>query len=94
MTEDDPDITGSYMDGCNIDLPRWCGLELTDEEHNALWGHINTRDLLEAAGAYLEIEEGPDDTPGMSDTYYTVSYDDEFKGKLKENILNIINNNI
>lgn len=84
---------GSYIDGCDVDLVHWCGLELTDAQSDQLWGNINSTDLLEQAGAYVETEEEIDDAaPGMNDTYYSVTCDDvdKFRESLKAEILSII----
>ncbi len=87
---------GSYLDGCDLDIVEWCGLALTDEQHDALWSDISETGLLERAGAYIDIEEVIEDAPpGLNDTYYSVFCDDEedFKQHLKEEILTIIRNN-
>lgn len=91
--EDEPLFGGSYIDGCDVDLVEWCGLELVDEQLDKLWGEINANDLLEEAGACVVIEEAIDDAPpGMNDTYYSVLGDeDELKEGLKREILAIIN---
>ena len=82
---------GSYLDGCEVNLLDWCGLELTDEEEDRL--DIETTDLLEEAGAYVEIDREIDDAPpGMNDTYYSVYCSDEesFKRNLKAKIIELI----
>ena len=88
-------FTGSLMDGVDEDLPSWCGLSLTDEEHDILTDEINQIDLLMRLPSidYYE-EEGPD-IPRFSDTFYKfVVYSPEeeknLKEELKEEILSII----
>jgi hypothetical protein len=84
---------GSYMDGCGVDLPTWCGLDLTSEQEDILWNDINEHDLLLIAGGDVDIDEEFDsDHPGQSDTFYSVSCNDitEFKTSLRKEILEII----
>lgn len=73
-----------------MNLPHWAGLKLTNKQHDSLWNDVNETDLLEAAGAIVEIDEQIDDAgPGMNDTYYTVYCSDveEFRESLKTEIL-------
>jgi hypothetical protein len=71
---------GSYMNGLGTDLVKWVGLTLSDEQHDKLWGNINETDLLELCdNVIIDVEEYDgenDDTPTMSNTYYTVLSDD------------------
>ena len=84
---------GSYIDGCSVDIVRWCGLELTDEQHDALPNAMNDTDLLEAAGAEVQIDDAAEDLPpGMNDTWYSVYCEDidAFKASLRSTILRLI----
>ncbi|MDC3225021.1 hypothetical protein OAU26_08810 [Mariniblastus sp.] len=90
MSDDDDTITGSYVNGCDVNLISLCGLDLSDDQNDALWGNINEHDLLEAAGANLELEMDEDGMPSMSDVYYIAHVDDGFTESLKEVILEII----
>jgi hypothetical protein len=86
-------FNGSYIDGCNVDIPKWCGLILTPEQEEKLWEDINETDLLEGAGGYVDITRQDDgNVPGMDDTYYSVSCSDveEFKASLRKFILEVI----
>ena len=79
-------FTGSYIDGCKVDLPTWAGVELTDDQHDRLWSDINETDLIEEAGGFVEIDEAIEDAPpGMNDTYYSVYCSDveEFKDSIR-----------
>jgi hypothetical protein len=71
---------GSYMNGLGIDLVKWAGLTLSDQQHDKLWGDINETDLLELCSNVTidvdEYDEENDNIPTMSDTYYTVYADD------------------
>ena len=98
MSEEKVIFEGSLMDGVNEHLPSWCGLSLTDEDSDKLWGNTNEIDLLMSCPSidYYE-EEGPD-IPLYSDTYYkfVVSSSKELinlKDELKKEILSIIKNN-
>jgi hypothetical protein len=89
------DLRGSYLNGCGVGVVEWCGLELTDQEHDELWNDINETDLLEQAGAFVEVYREVDDAlPGMNDTYYTVWYESEadLKRDLKAEIISIVRN--
>ncbi len=98
MSEEKIIFEGSLMDGVKEDLPSWCGLSLSNEDRDKLWGNINEIDLLMSCPSidYYE-EEGPD-IPLYSDTYYkfVVSSSNELinlKDELKKEILSIIKNN-
>ena len=86
----------SLMDGVRGDLPSWCALSLTDEEHEIVMDEINQMDLLmRCPSIYYEVE-GPD-IPHFSDTFYKfVVYipeeEENLKEELKEEILSIIQN--
>jgi hypothetical protein len=91
---------GSYMDGVSdpedggwILLHEWANLELTEEQKAALWDAINVTDLIHACpSAELLIDDEFDaDTPGQSDTFYSVcTHDDEKLAKeLQKKILRI-----
>jgi hypothetical protein len=71
---------GSYMNGLDIDLVKWAGLSLSDEQHDKLWGDINETDLLgHCRHAHIDVDEydeDDDDSPTMSNTYYTVYSND------------------
>jgi len=73
-------FSGSYMNGLGIDLVKWAGMTLSDEQNNKLWGNINETDLLEICDNVVidveEYDEEDDDTPTMSNTYYTVYSED------------------
>lgn len=81
-------MQGSYMDGLDIDLVKWCGLPpLTDEEHDKVWGETSDIQIIQnCINADVEEREGPD-IPLMSDTFVkvTVFSEDEYKN-LKEEI--------
>ena len=66
-------MQGSYMNGLNINLAEWCGLdELTDEEHDKIWNATNDIEIItNCLNADVEETEGPD-VPLMSDTYIYV----------------------
>lgn len=84
---------GSYIDGCSVNIVSWCGLELTDEQHDKLVNASNETDLLEAAGADVQIDCAAEDLPpGMNDTWYSVNCDDikAFKAGLQSTILRLI----
>jgi hypothetical protein len=94
MSSSDELFRGSYIDGCGVNLVDWCGLKLTNDQDNKLWGQINDTDLIERAGGFVDIEEQIDDAPpGMNDTYYSVTCLDEktFKESLQEEIMAIVN---
>ena len=86
-------FSGSYGDGTDVDLVSWVGLELSDREHDALWGTINEIDLIErTASGYIDIGETIDEVPGLSDVDYTVVTRDEakFRKELRDEILMIV----
>jgi hypothetical protein len=68
------------MNGLDIDLVKWAGLSLSDEQHDKLWGNINETDLLgHCRHANIDVDEydeDDDDSPTMSNTYYTVYSND------------------
>ena len=70
---------GSLMNGLNVDLVTWCGMDpLSDKQHDLLWGTINEQDLLEECdAAEICFTEETDDQPGYSDAYYEVHCEDE-----------------
>lgn len=79
-------FTGSYIDGCEVDIPSWAGIKLTDAQHDSLWSDINETDLIEEAGGFVEIDEAIEDLrPGMNDTYYSVYCSDveDFKDRIR-----------
>ena len=96
MTEEKVIFTGSLMDGIyGVDLFSWCGLPLSNEDHDKVTESINTIDLLMRCPSidYYE-KEGPD-IPRFSDTFYKfVVYSPEeeenLKEELKEEILSVI----
>ena len=97
MSKEKVIFEGSLMDGVSEDLPSWCGLSLTDEDHDKIWEETNSIDLLMRCPSinYYE-EEGPDITR-FSDTYYKFVVDSpeeemNLKVELKEEILSIIQN--
>jgi hypothetical protein len=84
---------GSYIDGCSVDIVSWCGLELTDQQHDSLLNAKNETDLLEEAGAEVQIEYAAEELPpGMNDTWYSVYCDDidAFKASLRSTILQLV----
>jgi hypothetical protein len=63
---------GSMMDGPDVDVVAWAGVQLTEEEEDRLWSEHSVTDLLEeCGGVYVATEEGPD-VPLYSDTFFTV----------------------
>ena len=86
-------FNGSYLNGCNVNIPKWCGLNLSPEQEDSLWWNMNETDLLEQAGGYVDITRQDDgNIPGTADTHYSVSCDDveKFKESLRKEILEII----
>jgi hypothetical protein len=74
-------------------LVSWAGLELSDREHDALWGTINETELIERTGSgYIDVEKEVDGGPGLSDVYYAVTALDEakFRKELRDEILMIV----
>ena len=65
---------GSAVDRADVDLVSWCGLpDLTDQQHDALWGELNPQCLLELCDhAEILITGDSDELPGYSDEYYKV----------------------
>lgn len=79
-------FSGSYIDGCEVNILEWAGVELTDAQYDKLWSVVNETDLIEEAGGFVEIDEVIEDAPpGMNDTYYSVYCSDveEFKECLR-----------
>lgn len=91
MSEKEFEIFGSVYNGCEVNLIRFCGLELTDEQLNTLWANTTEYHLLIAAGADLEEDTFDEGMSGQSDIGYTTVVTDSFKNHLKEVILDIIN---
>ena len=88
---------GSLMDGVRGNLPSWCGLSLTDEEHDIVMDEINQIDLLMRCPSIIYYKEEGPDIPRCSDTYYKFVVDSpqeemNLKAELKEEILSIIQN--
>ena len=83
---------GSQMDGLDIDLIDYCGLpELSDTEHDKLWGKTNPLDLLESCQwAFFDWqdEDEIENVPLYTDRYFTVTTTDEekLKQELRETI--------
>jgi len=64
-------LSGSLMDGPDLDLVAFAGLELSDEESDRLVDETNMRDLLCECESVQEVEKYEvDEIPGMSDVYY------------------------
>lgn len=80
----------SLMDGPSVNLFEVAGLEYSDELHDRVWGRYNWQSLIGECGSATVIETGgQDDMPGMSDTFYWVSVDDEelFRCELRSAML-------
>lgn len=85
---------GSYMDGVNIDVLRWCGLEtLTYEEQDNLWEKTTEVGLFENCSS-CDVEEtlGTEEMPGQSDIFVKVvtSNLSQCKLEIRRKILAII----
>ena len=87
-------FSGNYIDGVDVDLVKWAGVILTDDEYDKLWGDINEVDLIERCeSAIIEPDqEDHDAMPGMSDSYFSVYARDEalMKEELWEQIKRIV----
>jgi len=83
-------FSGSLMDGPDLDLVAFAGLELTDEESDRLVDETNMRDLLCECESVQEVEKYEvDEITGMSDVYYEycVSFPEGLRGELRTLIL-------
>ena len=78
------------MDGPNVNVLAWAGIDLSDEDHDKLFAHCTIEALVElCASADLEVtDEFEGDVPGSSDTFYEVRIDDpdSFKRELRDEI--------
>ena len=84
------------MDGPNVNVLAWAGIDLSDEEHDKIFGQHTIESLVElCASADLEVtEEFEGDVPGSSDTFYVVKIDEpeEFKRELRQLIDDLLEN--
>ncbi len=86
-------FSGSLMEGPDLDLVAFAGLELSDEEHDRLVENTTDRDLLCECESVQENEMYEvDEIPGMSDVYYEycVSYPEGLREELRTLILDRI----
>ena len=66
---------GSLMNGIDIDLLEWAGIDCTEDERDELWSEYTEIGLLnECSSAYLDYNDGDDfnELPGYSDRYFNV----------------------
>lgn len=87
-------FSGNYVDGVDVDLVKWAGVILTDDEYDRLWGDINEVDLIERCeSVIIELDQEVDDAmPGMSGSNFSVYATDEasMKEELWEQIRRIL----
>ena len=71
---------GTLIEGPDLDLLEFSGLELSEDDEERLWGDTNPRDLLMECPSVEEVElEEIDDQPGLSDSEYEYVVRDEEK---------------
>ena len=66
---------GSLMNGIDIDLLEWAGIDCTEDERDELWSEYSEIGLLnECSSAYLDYNDDDDfdELPGYSDRYFNV----------------------
>ena len=82
-------LTGSELNGFDVSIPAWAGLELTEAEEDRLYAETRLIRLVEEClGADLDVRREEDAGPGMNDTYYTVwTYDVEARRRLDQRVL-------
>ena len=96
MSDEVTITTGSAMDGLELDLVGWCGLDpLTDEQSDALWGTTTAVNLMLECDYVVCEETDGEEICNYTDIYYrfyVVSESDLSKAKaqLRQTILEII----
>jgi hypothetical protein len=88
-------FTGSYVDGLRdaegslIDITKWVGLTLDDDQSDQLWESTTALEIVEScSNAIIDEEEHDADMPGQSDVFIEVRTHDV--GALKQEILALI----
>ena len=88
--------SGSLMDGIDIDLLEWAGIDCTEDESEELWSEYSPIGLLrECANAYIEYSDDDefDERPGYSDRYFNVEVigdPNNLKKEIKELFYSVI----
>ena len=88
-----PGFSASLMDGPDVDLLTFCGLQLSSEHQDVLSDSGPLSDLVERCDAAECIEVGDvDQIPGMSDVFYWIAINDAdvFARQLREAIVQIL----
>lgn len=88
-------FTGSYVDGLRdvdgrlIDITKWVGLTLDDDQSDQLWEVTTDLEIVEnCSNAIIDKEEHDADMPGQSDVFIKVRTHDV--GALRQEILALI----
>jgi hypothetical protein len=92
MEDDELVITGTLIEGPDVNLVSLAGLQLSEEEWYAIWEKVSPRELLVEVLECEEIElEEMDGGPGLSDSRYEYLCGDrdEFIARLSDALLRL-----
>ena len=84
---------GSLMDGLDIDLLDWAGIDYTDDEYEKFWEDVNDRKIMDDCdNSEFEVTGEIDEIPGQSDEFFKVytwnieALKNEIREKFKEKV--------